>query len=333
MGLTFFQAWQFMNSESPVFIVGAARSGTSILYRILQKHSSFRLPEYDSPSGASLVESHIFQKPYNLANKTLISYLLEDEDIYRQFVGATQGIRQYQSLIFTKIISGKLYRKQRLSFLRSVFWKLSLSNVLVAYFFYYAKQARKCQRILEKTPLSIFHLPEIKSTFPKAKLLFIYRHPIDVFGSYKKRLKKSLELNVKKSELLWLEISPEKFCSLYQGSVGLALKESAANSEHFLLIAYEDLVSRTQETVSNICNFLGEPYEENCMVKDETNLAKFEVDPHLFGEVQKVTKNWRDFVSETEAKYIEDKLQGIMDKLGYASYSSLHQQDVMITEK
>ena len=39
---------------SPVFIIGEARSGTSILYRTLQKHSAFRPREID------LTETHIF---------------------------------------------------------------------------------------------------------------------------------------------------------------------------------------------------------------------------------------------------------------------------------
>ena len=43
-----------MQRSSPVFIVGEARSGTSILYRTLQKHSSFR------PRQTNLAETNIF---------------------------------------------------------------------------------------------------------------------------------------------------------------------------------------------------------------------------------------------------------------------------------
>jgi ABC-type polar amino acid transport system ATPase subunit len=42
-----------MKNDHPVFIVGEARSGTSVLYRTLQKHSSFR------PKEINLVESKI----------------------------------------------------------------------------------------------------------------------------------------------------------------------------------------------------------------------------------------------------------------------------------
>ena len=56
------------------------------------------------------------------------------------------------------------------------------------------QKARGVNRILEKTPAAIYHLPEINATFPCAKKLFIHRHPIDVFTSYRRRLKKSVDL-------------------------------------------------------------------------------------------------------------------------------------------
>ncbi len=43
---------------SPVFIIGEARSGTSILYRTLQKHPTFRPREID------LTETHLFDLIY-----------------------------------------------------------------------------------------------------------------------------------------------------------------------------------------------------------------------------------------------------------------------------
>ncbi|WP_446717972.1 sulfotransferase [Crocosphaera sp. Alani8] len=50
-----------METESPVFIVGAPRSGTSLLYRILQHHSSLKLQNIQNSSKVQLTESLIFQ--------------------------------------------------------------------------------------------------------------------------------------------------------------------------------------------------------------------------------------------------------------------------------
>ena len=322
MGLTFLDTLNFMKTESPVFIVGAARSGTSILYRLLQNHSSFKLQKIAGDSGPNLVESNIFQKPYNTANPTLLNYLLEDKHQYSQFLEGTEWIRRYQNLLFAKSISGKVSRRNRLPLIREIFWQLTMSNFLVAIFFYYAKQARGGKRILEKTPSSIYRLPEIKKTFPRSQLLFIHRHPLDVYSSYKKRLQTSRALNLKESELRWLQISPERFCSDYESSIRLALRESEFNSAQFMLVAYEELVSKPADTIQQICHFLNEPYEEECIVKDETKERKWEFDPHLFGEIKKTTKNWQDFVTSDEAISIENRLHQVMNKLGYARYSN-----------
>ena len=321
MTITLSQIRNFSQNESPVLIVGAPRSGTSLLYRILQKHSSFKLHGGDGDTAVNLVESNIFSKPYNLSEPNKLNYLLNNRQIYDEFLASIQGIQQYQNLIAAQFIFSKLYRKKKFDFFRKITWKITLSDSLIASFFYYAKQARGVKRIVEKTPSEIYHLPEIKATFPHAKLLFIHRHPVDVFTSYKRRLETSKTLNLKPSELRWLEIALERFCAEYESSIALALKEQNANPDHFLLIAYEDLVNQSEKTIETVCQFLGEAYEVECLVQDERQKEQWQIDPHLFSEVQKVTKNWRDFIDETEAQWLENRLQDVMLQLGYSRYS------------
>jgi hypothetical protein len=165
-------------------------------------------------------------------------------------------------------------------------------------------------------------LTEIKATFPQAKLLFIHRHPLDVFTSYKRRLETSKNLNLEPTKLRWLEISPERFCAEYENSIALALKEQDTNSYGFSLIDYAELVKQPDKTIEKVCTFLGEEYEAECLVTDERNKTNWEVDPYLFGEVQQVTKNWQDFISVTEAQWIENRLHNIMSKIGYTRYTN-----------
>ena len=321
MIITLSQIRHFSQNESPVLIVGAPRSGTSLLYRILQKHSSFKLHGSTGDTEVNLAESNVFSKPYNLSEANKLNYLLDNREFYDKFLKTTQQIRQYQNLIAAQFIFSKLYRKEKFSFLRKIIWKITLSNSLTASFFYYAKQARGVKRILEKTPSAIYHLPEIKETFPQAKLLFIHRHPLDVFTSYKRRLETSKTLNLKPLELRWLEITPERFCAEYESSITLALKEQNANPDHFLLIAYADLVNQSEKTIETVCQFLGEAYETECLVQDERQTQTWQIDPHLFGEIQKVTKNWQDFIDETEAQWLENRLQDVMIQISYPRYS------------
>jgi hypothetical protein len=99
------------------------------------------------------------------------------------------------------------------------------------------------------------------------------------------------------------------------------LKERDANSDGFLLLPYADIVNQPEATIKTVCQFLGEVYEAGCLVKDERQAITWQVDPYLFGEVQKVTKNWQDFIDVTQAKWLENRLQDVMQQLGYDRYS------------
>lgn len=185
-----------MKHESPVFIVGAPRSGTSILYRTLQRHPSFKPQKCKSE--VNLAESFVFQSPYmnygGYSNTNqAFQYMLSDKESYHHFLESTQWIKMYQNLLIGKNIIYNSLIKLKISSLRATLQKVSLNDISTRIFFYFAKQARGVNRIIEKSPDNIFKLPEIKATFPNSKLLFVYRHPVDVFSSYKRRLKISQE--------------------------------------------------------------------------------------------------------------------------------------------
>lgn len=322
MSLTLSNIFNFMESESPVFIVGAPRSGSSLLYRILQHHSSLKLQNYQTLSKVELTESQIFQHPYKVGGSEQLNYMLNDSEKYNEFLDSTSWIRKFQNTLLVNKIASRILATSDSTFIKEVLWQLTMNHCLVATFFYYAKQARNVKRIIEKTPQSIFLLPEIKKTFPKAKLLFIYRHPIDVFSSYKKRFKISQELNNSKSSLGWLKIKKERFCKDYELSVNLALNEKSKNPEQFMMFAYENLVESPQDTIEEICDFINESFEEQCLVQNESNSSNWKVDTDLFGSINKRTKNWREFINEADGQYIENRLDNVMKSLNYSRYTN-----------
>lgn len=320
-----------MKQESPVLIVGAARSGTSILYNRLQHHSSFKLSQ---PNQVQLSESFIFNHPqkacepkYELAQRRNLGYMMADTAYYQQFLDSTKSIQKYHQQL-EKLNLLQLFNEaqplQRILFKtnlsRQLLWKLLRYDSLVHSFFYYAKLARGVKRLLEKTPAHIYRLTEIKATFPQAKLLFIYRHPLDVFTSYKQRLRQQeIELGTNHKELDWLRKSPEKFCVEYTGYIQIAQQELIANPSGFALVKYEDLTSNTKAILQRICQFLDEQYEET-MITGESEPKNWR-NPYLYKPLTTKTKNWQDYISNTEAKFIEDQLHQVMRQLDYFRYT------------
>ena len=314
-----------MRDGNPVFIVGAARSGTSILYRTLQRHSSFCPQKCQSLPTVDLTESNIFKDPYSSYNvsfsshQSALNYMLGTQEYYQKFLQQTSLLQKKQRFLVGKQAINKII--PLISLGRQYIWLASGNDLLVQVFFYYAQQARGMGRILEKTPQHIYRLPEIKATFPKAKLLFMPRHPIDVYSSYRQRLKKELELNTPRADLKWLQISPQAFCLRYALCMHIAHQEKIKNPQRFFLITYEDFTKHTQTKLREILDFLDEPYEEACLLEDESQKPNWQADPKLFESIQNNNKKWQDFVSKTEANWIENQLEKTMQKLNYQRYT------------
>lgn len=168
-----------MAAADPVFIVGEARSGTSILYRTLQKHSTF------APKKQSLVETEVFAHLPRafLFNRTYpeawIRFFLEDRAEWDLFL---------RSIRLSRVATAAL---APVNYLRRDRWRwlfyAGMGPAVLRRFVFHATRARGCRRLVEKTPTNVQHLEELTAAFPHGRLLYVHRHPVDVFSSYRRR--------------------------------------------------------------------------------------------------------------------------------------------------
>ena len=316
-----------MEHESPVFIVGAPRSGSSILYRSLQGHSKFKI-KGKGGFDVDLTESKVFNLPYSTYSQTdriAQAYLLGQEKYWEQFQALTQKIQHRQKIFPGKSFYQKIARRIQLDKeLRKKIWRGLENDTLLRVYFYFAQQARGVERIVEKTPDHVFRIPEIEATFPKAKLLFIHRHPIQVFSSYRRRFQSSIKRNLYQSNLQWLKVSPSSFCDFYKRSIKRALEEGSSDSSKMLLIKYENFTNNPNDTLHYIFNFLNESYEEECVcskkeldLRSEANLKGAQLDPKLLDAIDNESKDWANYMDKAEAKFIENQLSKVMSQLNY----------------
>ncbi len=333
MSISLYKISEQMKQESPVFIVGVPRSGTTILYRTIQQHINFSIANSNQPSKVQLSETSVFKNPYNTyanqesytnSDSEPFQFMMRNSEFQEQFNEVTEPIQKFQRYFWGKGLLQKSLSKIRLvpESLRPTLWSSMKNDLLVRSFFYFSKQSRGTQRLVEKTPKHIFYLPEIRQTFPKAKIIFVSRHPVDVFSSYRMRLKVSLDKNIDPRDLSWLQISPQAFCHQYSTQLKIALREARLHPDSFTIISYEDFTNNLRGTLENLSNFLGEKFNDNCIPKDEKNQVEKKLDLHVWGNITKKTKNWQDFVNWEDATYIENKLAAMMTALRCRSYVS-----------
>jgi len=158
-----------MKSHSPIIIIGMSRSGTSMLTRMLDDLGLF--------VGNKLTHNHealffreindwlLTQSSGGLENPGTIKYLLQDKEareLYGEFISfAMKTPRVISFLGFTKYLSYKTPKSLDIPW----GWK---------------------------DPRNTFTLPFWLDLFPKAKVVHIYRHPLDIASSLITRRKRGL---------------------------------------------------------------------------------------------------------------------------------------------
>ena len=297
----------------PVFIIGAARSGTTILWRILQKHSSFRTKVNN------LVETSIFAyvnqcDTFSTENPdNLFRFMLSDKEKYANFLRVISPIQSWHKWIKNSFLANQL---RKITFFQQKFdfgWRSNFNDFFILCYFYFAQNARGCKRLLEKSPNNIHYINELLMAFPNCLMMFIYRHPIEVFASYKKRL--TIEADAD-----WCAYSVESFIEKYREDMTLLGKAINILGDKLLVFRYEDFTANPSENYAKICTFLGEKYEEDAISEEKPDLS-FHIDPHLFGNITTKTKDWQKYVSEEEALLIENQLGDIMENYGYERFT------------
>jgi hypothetical protein len=294
-----------MKRSSPVFIVGEARSGTSILYRTLQKHSSFR------PSEVNLAETNIFahlRRTFMFDQtypETLRQFMLGDRRAYQNFLHSIGVLRVVSALW----VGPNYLLRDRAAWL----WYANLNHLLLRSYFFHAAAARGCRRLVEKTPTNTPNLAKLTRTFPRARLLYVHRHPVDVLGSYRRRAKAD-------PDATWANLTPDDFCRTWQASTERVLAWLARGNENLRLVRYEAFTQDPDAEFERICAFLDEPFEREAVEERHPDLTRWRGDPLLWGPVVRQTRAWTDYVTAAEAEYLQQRLLPVMDALGYEPY-------------
>ncbi|MGB6222642.1 sulfotransferase family protein [Haloferula sp.] len=216
-------------SESPVFIVGWPRSGTTLLAKMLAAH----------PGMACGPESHLFSK----ISQGTIQQALTSDDWVSSIAETVGGIT----------LSGQgvleLYGHTASSFRDELsVRKPSMPEVLSALYSNLMTRTGAV-RIVEKTPNHICHLDRIRSRFPKSRIIRITRDPRDAVFSMRK--------------LPWM---PDDIVagSLLWDRWFRSSKDFFENDPLSMTVRYEDLATNCKVVLEEICEFIGENFDP-CM--------------------------------------------------------------------
>lgn len=227
--------------ERPIFVIGAERSGTTLLMTMLGCHPRIAVPEV----AWFYPRFRPFMHTYgDLSQKDNFKTLLE-EMIF--------GLK-------TPFWGMKVNPRMIVDELLSTAQETSFAGAYDAVMARFAKESGK-PRWGEKTPYNLFYIKEILEDFPNAQFVFITRDGRDASADY---LASGFgPTNIYCAAEMW------RMCQE-------AVEPWRANlpADQWLDVRYEELVADSEGVLKGVCEFLGEPYDPNMLNFHQTDIAK-----------------------------------------------------------
>jgi hypothetical protein len=273
-----------------LFIVGCARSGTTLLHRIVDAH----------PEVAITPEMHWITRHFKNQNRLVTPELVSELTRHKRFAQFEIPGEEFESLLG----SGE-----------SVPYPTFLNRV----FGLYGKVKNK-PLVGNKTTSYVRSILELHALWPDAKFVHLIRDGRDVCLSI---------LNWKKADRIvgryasWEE-DPVSTTALWWERKVRTGREAGARlgSSLFYEVRYESLISRPEQECQKLCEFLDVPYDDAMIRfaegKTRTELSNARKTPKkAWLPITSGLRNWRTEMPMKDVERFEAAAGGLLEELGY----------------
>ena len=272
-----------LEPQSPFFIFGCPRSGTSLLTRMLDRHPRIAIP----------YESHLYNRVYPIVRRAHLE---------------RAGVR---TRLVAEILRSDYIREwdppPSLSDTPAAIKRDDFHGIVDGLISAWAQKQGKA-RWGEKTPQHTLWWRTILDGFPDVQVIHLIRDGRDVALSY--RAAHFGPKHVYHLAPRWIQ---------YLAAAEAA--QAALGETGFLAVRYEDLLERPEAELRRVCAFLGESFDPDLLAfhrtaaayptdeRNEANLRK----PILAGNVQK----WRTEMTAREVRLFEALAGPQLERYGY----------------
>jgi len=129
-------------------------------------------------------------------------------------------------------------------------------DIGVAYFDSTASLRGDAAHLVDKLPVNYLYIPVILAALPKAKVLHVVRDPMDsCFAIYKQLFADAYLYSYDQQELARHYVRYARLMAAWREEF----------PGRFLDVAYEDLVSDTEETLRTVCEYIGLSWQPACL--------------------------------------------------------------------
>lgn len=291
----------FTDSIKPIYIIGNSRSGTTLMANILKKNNDIFV----------FKELHFFEQHYSSKDKNKVlnrntAIELVSKLIKRSNFGLFYSQERFEYLPEAKTILDNLDDNQ-----------LTPLNVYEN-FLRHTTHQYNCIYPCEQTPRYIFFIKTIKKQMPHAKFIYMVRDPRAVLLSQKNKWRiRKYGKKMPKSEALrlWFNYHPI-LISIIWNKVEKAISKFN-DSAMVKIVKFEDLIQNPEQTLRNVCNFLGISFSDDMLKVNQIGSSNIESNNVISGFNSDVNYLWEKRLRNIEVFWCQNINKKFMAKRNY----------------
>ena len=261
--------------DTPIFIVGTPRSGTTLTATILNKHSRIFIPG----------ETHFFDDIYSrrfeigsLAEPTTADTIIQRlSTIYTRYNEETDQKRINALFNDNSIIND---------------FKANCKTYRDIYSWFLQLQMRYEGKVRwgNQVPRDLYYTSEIHSFFPNAKFIICIRDIKDFLVSYKNKWKIATKThNKQRLKILYHPIITSLIWKSSMNHIRKLLE--IVPKKNRTIVRYETIVQFPEATIRDVCNCIGEQYEDKMLSIRFSNSSFFNGQEGIF---QSSVGRWKE---------------------------------------
>lgn len=298
-------------NQKPIFIIGAHKSGTTLLRNLLDGHPSlYAIPiesHFFQISGFWIDNEYRQQYPINLSNKDIrnraINYISEKNKNTNKYGGSFA-----KDLFNIPLFKNKFkikHLKNNTKFILEQYFK-------AIYYSINKRELGKERRIVEKSVENAEFAQYYNKFYPQAKFIHIIRNPYSNFVSLRKY--KSIDFGY--------PIIRRMLRTLYNNYYYLYRNQKLI--KNYFIIRYEDLVTNPSKWLKKISNFLDIEFQ-NSLLEPTYRGVRWKgnsLSDKNFTEISPIRLNsWKKEINPIEIIYINHLFKFVLKDFDYSFFN------------
>ena len=306
-----------MRMENPIFIVGLPRSGSTLWLNIITANPSvFRIGE--------ILFLHPWHRDFRYFLRKKVGDLSTQENIEKmiRLIFSARSVEGISSAFWHYDIKEANNSNFRHKLVKNIYASDRSLEKIFKLLIEEFTQFKGYDRFCVKFPVSVNHVDDLLSWYPKSRIIHIIRDPRAMAVSRTSDPGGAAKQISRYPYLKWLIKKSRMYLAICEYIITSKLHERYSQFENYAVFKYEDLLSEPEKTILDLCKFAKIEFVPD-MLEPQKGKEKGQkssiTGKRRSGFDQNAATRWLKVISPLDRVIISFLTRGSMKRFGYES--------------